>query len=127
MIQPNSSIIGKDGVITIILGGTEFPIPKFTFGTDKAIVPYILKITEKSQDTKEKNALSVLSSVLDDVGTVLFIALKVGHPELVKADLDNMPITSEEANKAYLAIMGQSSFLSASKETKPQAQKTKKA
>lgn len=81
--------MAEGDVPKIKLGGKEWPIPEFPWRVTKKILPLMSKIGRI--DTS-----NVTEETMDNLTSVMFLAVSVGTPDLKRDDFENMPLKLPE-------------------------------
>lgn len=129
-VKPNVALLKDPRTLTVLLEGTEWPVPKLAPKQNEIVVPLILrtlpkilKITGRSGPSEGQEArdamrisLSQLSEALDeqgmrDLATVLYWALERGHPELTRAAFDDMAIGTLDMVEALSVVARQTGVM----------------
>lgn len=100
--EPNKILLADESIARVTLDGKDWPIPKLAIKQNKVILPLLAKIGFP----RFVAALETADGI-DACSTILLTALQRAHPELTRADLEDMPIGSLELGMAMTAIATQ--------------------
>lgn len=129
---PNLDLLQDPTVLTVMLDGVKWPIPKLAPKQNEIVVPLVLqlvprltnsvRIVHQEGDAKAKTQmdLGMLSKALTEQGmkdlyTVLYWSLQRGHRDLKREEFDDMPIGTLDAIEAVMVIAKQTGVIRAAK------------
>lgn len=103
-VEPNATEIAN-GTATISIAGKQWPIPLLAFRQNKMIVPILIRLGKPNVLTE------ITEATMNDLGTMVFIALSRAHPTLTRDEFENWPIRSFELIGALDVIATQTGIL----------------
>lgn len=101
---PNAALLADESIPRATLAGIEWPMPKMTLAQLNVAVPILVS------NTTEFTPARML-----DLGSVVYMTLLRGHPDLKRADFNEWPITFMELLEAVKVVSNQTGMLKSKK------------
>ena len=107
--EPNALLLSDESVPRVPLGGVAWPIPRLAQKQNKRVTPLIVKHRKALRKMNlGQDALDALTEeAIEELGTVVYVALTRGHPDMTRAEFDDMPIGVLEILAAFPVVAAQ--------------------
>jgi hypothetical protein len=104
---------------TITLAGKQWPVPQLAPRQNRIVVPALLEIVPKIVEARAQAGNTGLgevayyldTAIYDRLTDVVYFALTRAHPQLSRAEFDDMPIDTTELFAALSVIASQAGLL----------------
>lgn len=113
---PNPKLLEDARIPRIAIDGVEWPVPKLAIAQNVVIVPLIPKIMPALPSKEQPDIDRLTQEILGDMTGMAFEALRRGHPDLTRAEFDQMPLGIAELVDAMNVIALQTGLV---RQTKP--------
>lgn len=119
MTEPNQTLLSDQAIPTVTLAGKAWPMPMLAPKQNCIVVPTVLRIVPAilaSGDGKGMFDLKAFAKAIDeqtyrDLVTIAYTAVTRAHPEMTRAEFDEMPIGTMELILSVLVIAQQTGVI----------------
>lgn len=111
MTEPNAELLADDRIPRVTLAGKAWPVRRLALEQNNEVAPILMSRVALLNGTATELAAKLTTEVLNDFAHVVFWGLKRGHPDLTRAEFNDMEIDPfGELVPAFTTVMAQSSL-----------------